>query len=170
MRYLRKKYPILGPDGNTNLQPMMLFNNSNFFADVIQIPKDITEVKFIRYYKDYSADRNGRGLIMVYTTGINGRNKDIGVAKIKKSLISGYHVVKDFHQVKYEGEVQVDYDDRQTLYWNPDLDLKAGEEKTISFFNSGINTSFTVRVKGVSRSGKTIDIVKHFQEAHENLE
>ena len=168
MRHLRRKYPELGPDGVSNLQPMMLFNNATMAGGNVQIPADITEVSYIRYYKNYPFDNKGLGLIMVYTTGINYRNKDIGISKIKKLLVPGYHVLEEFHQAKYEGEVLVDYDDRQTLYWNPDLAMKGGEPMTISFYNSGRNSSFNIRVQGVSKSGKIIDMVKHIQEFEED--
>src|SRR5690606_1554310 len=117
------------------------------------LPRDVTEIVFVRVYEKYIQNPSGRGDIMYYTSGVNARNKDIGVAKIKLAKVAGYSSFYDFYHKKYNGENLPDYDDRQTLYWNPDVQLSGRVRFPITFYNNTLSDSYTVTVQGLSSSG-----------------
>jgi|GEM_PF-1301073 len=119
------------------------------------LPRDVSEIVFARVYEKYTEDPSGRGIIMYYTSGVNARNKDIGVAKIALSKVAGYNGFHDFHHKNYNEENLPDYDDRQTLYWNPDVQLSGRVTFPITFYNNTLSDSYAITVQGLSSSGRT---------------
>jgi len=142
----------------------MINENAKFVNNYNYKNIHASEVAYIRYYKNYPLDKFKNGAIMVYTTGVYGRNKDMGVSKIQRSRTPGYSAFSDYHAPNYSLTTPADYDDRQTLYWNPDLAVQAGESTPIEFYNNSISKSFYITIKGVSRSGKKIQFSKHINE------
>lgn len=69
--------------------------------------------------------------------------------------VPGYSGFLDFHHRDYNADGLPEYDDRQTLYWNPDIQLKAGVKVPVSFYNNSMPNSFTITIQGMSTIGRT---------------
>lgn len=161
--YLKNKYPII-----RGLGPLILANNIHDRDKTWtggDMPLDVTEIVFARVYEKYIQHPSGGGAIMYYTSGVNARNKDIGVAKISLSNVAGYSGFHDFHHKKYNRDSLPAYDDRQTLYWNPDVQIKGNVKFPVRFHNNTLSDSYIITVQGVSRTGRTIRFSKRVTKA-----
>lgn len=156
--YLKNKYPLIRRYGGMILANNVHARDKSWIGG--DMPLDVTEIVFVRVYEKYIQNPSGGGAIMYYTSGVNARNKDIGVAKIALSKVPGYSVFHDFHHKKYDGGNLPEYDDRQTLYWNPDIQLTGRVRFPVAFFNNTLSDAYTVTVQGMSGSGKTIRFSK----------
>ena len=150
--YLYHKYPKL-----RSLEAEFLANNlHNYQMDNEKLPKDVTEIEYIRVYEKYIFNKVGGGAIMFYTTGVYGRNKDIGVSKIHIKKIPGYSKFLDYYSPDYSSVNKPKYDDRLTLFWQPDHGLKKNEKTSFKFFNNSLSKSYFIHLNMISESGSFI--------------
>ena len=71
-------------------------------------------------------------------------------------ILKGFAGEDDFYHPNYAGrkpaaEGVKDY--RRTLYWNPDLQLDADGQATVSFYNNGKETYIEVSAEGQGNDG-----------------
>jgi len=74
----------------------------------------------------------------------------------------GYQPTRNFHHRQYDESTRVDgSDQRSTLYWNPDLTVDKQGHATFEFWSNDIhNTTYSIRVEGISADGKLLDNVQ----------
>lgn len=69
-------------------------------------------------------------------------------------ILSGFAECDAFYSPDYSNKPLPDAKDyRRTLYWNPDIRLKPGEKKTITFYNNSKKTKLSVDAEGLSLDG-----------------
>ena len=155
--YLFHKYPKL-----RSLEAEYLVNNLHNYQGG-QLPIDVSEIKYIRFYEKYIHNRTGGGAIMFYTTGIDARNKDIGTAKIRIQKIAGYSGFLDFRMPDYIAHNKPRYDDRLTLFWTADQSLKGGKEARFKFFNNSLSESYYIHLNLISEGGAFLSYQKKIE-------
>ena len=70
-------------------------------------------------------------------------------------LLDGFAVCDTFYSPDYSKQPLPDVKDyRRTLYWNPNITLKPGETKTISFYNNSKTTILSYEAEGITKDGK----------------
>lgn len=80
-------------------------------------------------------------------------------ADFVKIVPLGYHQVKKFYQPKYEVETERENpepDERQTLYWSPDIRLKQGKEEKVFFYRSDTPGPYRLILEGITPRGKIV--------------
>lgn len=88
---------------------------------------------------------------------ITTRTDNFSALKNKQLLsILGYQRPMDFYNPRFN--VPDDYSLRQTVYWNPSVDIVNGKA-SIQFMPNG-SSEYRIKVEGVSKDGKIIDILK----------
>lgn len=93
------------------------------------------------------------------------RIKNIGTAKISLSKVGGYSGFHDFPHKQYHRDNLPAFDDRQTLYWNPDVQIKGNVKFPVSFHNNTLSDSYIITIQGMSRTGRTIQFSKKITKA-----
>ena len=69
-------------------------------------------------------------------------------------ILSGFAECDAFYSPDYSNKPLPDTKDyRRTLYWNPDIRLKPGEKKTITFYNNSKKTRLSVDAEGLGQDG-----------------
>ncbi len=78
--------------------------------------------------------------------------------------IQVYYRARQFYTPKYENQqnVNVRTDFRNTIYWNPNVEVGYSGKKTIEFFTSDDITSFRTTIEGLSNDGSIGRIEKNF--------
>ena len=65
-----------------------------------------------------------------------------------------YDESKTFNYIPKEDKTIPDF--RNTLYWNPEIILKNGEEKKIEFYTSDDNSWYELVIKGFTNTGQEV--------------
>lgn len=69
-------------------------------------------------------------------------------------ILSGFAECDAFYSPDYSNKPLPNTKDyRRTLYWNPDIRLKPGEKKTITFYNNSKKTKISVDAEGLGQDG-----------------
>lgn len=78
--------------------------------------------------------------------------------------IQVYHRARQFYAPKYDNQqnVEVRTDFRNTIYWNPNVEVGYSGKKTIEFFTSDDITSFRTTIEGLSNDGSIGRTEKNF--------
>ena len=72
-------------------------------------------------------------------------------------LLDGFAVCDTFYSPDYSKQPLPEVKDyRRTLYWNPNITLKPGETKTISFYNNSKTTILSYEAEGITKDGKLL--------------
>lgn len=74
-----------------------------------------------------------------------------------------YYRARQFYAPKYENQekVEVRTDFRNTIYWNPNVEIGYSGKKTIEFYTSDDITSFRTTVEGISNDGSVGRVEKN---------
>ena len=75
-----------------------------------------------------------------------------------------FNKAKEFYSPKKSsefGELGIP-DDRTTIYWNPNLQLRAGEAHKIKLMSSAIKANYNIVVQGISDSGNILYGISSF--------
>lgn len=92
--------------------------------------------------------RNQRAKKMMF----HEAEEDIVIHEPSQNL---YYRARQFYAPVYEQQAPVETrsDFRNTIYWNPDIEIGYSGKKTIEFFTSDNISSFRATVEGISRNG-----------------
>lgn len=83
-----------------------------------------------------------------------GENMERQTYRDRYIILSGFAECDAFYSPDYSKKPLPETKDyRRTLYWNPDIRLKPGEKKTITFYNNGKNTKLSVDAEGLGQDG-----------------
>jgi len=89
-------------------------------------------------------------------------NSQEGLGTIKQ-LTRGYDLAREFYHPKYEASEisSIAYDNRTTLYWNPNLQIDKDGIATVKFYNSDSTQKFLIRAEGIANGTpvSTIEII-----------
>ena len=102
----------------------------------------------------------GNGAIAVYTRkgGDESYDSDDG---LPSNTVSGYSVIRQFYSPDYLMKTEDKKDLRTTLYWNPEVITKPGQEKVLlTWYNNDISTAFRVVIEGMTEDGRLVHVVK----------
>ena len=126
------------------------------------IPTDI--IDFIEVLKGPEAafygTRSSNGVIIVNTqrnSNFRTRLENYGTIQYNSK---SYHLAPDFIAPDYDNlffKSTVINDNRPTIYWNGHLYTNKNGKANVSFYTSDRNTSYTVKIKGVTVTGELID-------------
>jgi hypothetical protein len=126
------------------------------------IPTDI--IDFIEVLKGPEAafygTRSSNGVIIVNTqrnSNFRTRLENYGTIQYNSK---SYHLAPDFIAPDYENSFfksTVINDNRPTIYWNGHLYTNKNGKANVSFYTADRNTSYTVKIKGVTVTGELID-------------
>jgi hypothetical protein len=78
-------------------------------------------------------------------------------------------LIRQFEEVKYSKQVANKSrlpDLRSLLYWKPLLELKKGNETTISFYTSDLVGDFVMVLKGIDENGNLVNQTHSFSVIH----
>jgi len=91
--------------------------------------------------------------LSTYTSDLAGFQLD---PRCKILDYEGVQVQREFYSPKYSIKNNSDRrlpDQRQLLYWNPNINLKADELTTLDIYTSDVEGKFTIVVEGISNNG-----------------
>ena len=95
------------------------------------------------------------GVISVITrTGDRMDEKKEVAESTSSTILSGYDMPRVFYSPKHNTSSPSYVPDlRTTLYWNPDINLSAGEDVLLDYYNSDSASRIRVTVEGITSSG-----------------
>jgi hypothetical protein len=109
-------------------------------------------------YESYHRNPSGGGTIMIYAD-LDGRNM-YGGQVVTLHKVAGYMFPLTFYSPNYDTalkKINTPYDDRLTLYWNPNINLDtANSSIDLQFHNNSNAKGFHVVINGMSDSGKLV--------------
>jgi hypothetical protein len=112
-------------------------------------PNDVERIEVLKGSStSMFGSRGSNGVIAVYTE----RGHFIPRALEFKKW--GYYKAREFYAPKYETENNITTpDQRETLYWNPQLETDENGEANVSFYNSDKKSDFNVTLTGLNKEG-----------------
>ncbi|GHB35567.1 TonB-dependent receptor [Mongoliitalea lutea] len=157
---------IRGPGSVTGgTEPLFLLDNTPVdMQTLMQVnPRD---VKAIDIFKDPAraaifGSQGANGAIAVYTRSGFEAPTGNSVGSLM-SNIKGYATPREFYQPKYDKITPetATSDQRKTIYWNPNLELKAGLKSEIKFFNTDLARRHLLIIEGMDANGRLIRFEK----------
>ena len=127
-------------------------------ADMISgIPvSDVAYIKVIRPPFMGGAGGGGSGAIAIYTRRGSDQKSEPGKG-LSNNTVTGYTGIRQFYSPNYEtiNPENEKKDLRTTLYWNPEVITKPGENKVLlKFFNNDVSGAFRVVIEGMTKDGR----------------
>jgi hypothetical protein len=158
--------------GFKTMEPLVLIDNvvvndmTGGPADQIELlhPSQIERVEVTKFGGGaaYGA-RGGNGVIAIFTsrgstgpspTGLTDFDKSLGVPlSVKRFSVGSAFRSPDYSTSSRDGST---FDNRSTIYWNPDLSLDGKEPTTFSFYAADLTTDYYIVVEGVDASGAPV--------------
>jgi hypothetical protein len=139
---------ISGSTGFSNYPPLILLDNIQVHDDqLLKLPLDKIEKVQVIENGYMAGNMKYSGLISVYS-----KNKDMaGMDRNKNSMSFTFDLFSDANAGFSFNETSVNSripDRLNLLYWNPDLQLSAGQKSTISFYTPDNKGDYVVYVLG----------------------
>jgi hypothetical protein len=127
-------------------------------ADMISgIPvSDIAYIKVIRPPFMGGSGGGSNGAIAIYTRRGSDQKSEPGKG-LSNNTVTGYTEIRQFYSPNYEtiNPENEKKDLRTTLYWNPEVITKPGENKVLlKFFNNDVSGAFRVVIEGMTKDGR----------------
>jgi hypothetical protein len=93
------------------------------------------------------------------------KNNDLGYIDLPSSgLLVNYRMLDLHNDTTQLGILDPRMPDvRNTLYWNPELELKPGESQRISFRTADIKGNYEILIRGIDSSGKYVEHMMPFR-------
>ena len=138
-------------DGSTAWQVMSMIR-----------PEDIQQIDIIRGMKCAGYFGGKQDAIVAITLKSGGTGASWDPVNITHILPLGYQKKAEFYAPKFEikeRERMNDRDLRTTIHWQPDIVFKEGKAEVI-FYTSGIPTTYSIVVEGVTEEGYILREVK----------
>lgn len=144
--------------------------DGGFIADQLAAinPTSIERIEVITKANPAFGVRGTNGVIAVYTNG-SGKLQQLGKdkvlsKKVQSLVVSGYSPAMKFVAPRYDAPNENGADYRSTLYWNPNLELRAANGSGhFDFFAADLPTWYRIVVEGVTQNGETIHAEKFVQ-------
>jgi hypothetical protein len=118
--------------------------------------------------KYFMGDQSFDGIVSLITY-----NGDLGGFELDQQTIvvdyQGLSLIRQFEEVKYNKQVADKGrlpDLRSLLYWKPRIELKKGNETTISFYTSDLVGDFVMVLKGIDENGNLVNQNHSFSVIH----
>ncbi|MEO7960992.1 MAG: hypothetical protein ABIR19_05575 [Ginsengibacter sp.] len=120
----------------------------------------LTDVAFIKVmrppFMGGAGGGGASGAIAIYTRRGDDVKPEPGKG-LPNSTITGYNPIREFYSPNY-GTISPD-DDKQdlrtTLYWNPNVLLSPGQNKSVlTFYNTDVTKGFRVIIEGITKDGR----------------
>jgi hypothetical protein len=127
-------------------------------ADMISgIPvSDVAYIKVIRPPFMGGSGGGSNGAIAIYTRRGSDQKSEPGKG-LSNNTVTGYTEIRQFYSPNYEtfNPENEKKDLRTTLYWNPEVITKPGENKVLlKFFNNDVSGAFRVVIEGMTKDGR----------------
>ncbi len=125
-------------------------------------PEDIQQIDIIRGMKCAGYFGGKQDAIVAITLKSGGTGASWDPVNITHILPLGYQKKADFYVPKYEiedGKRMNDQDLRTTIHWIPDVVFKGGKAEVV-FYTSGITTTYSIVLGGVTEEGYILREVK----------
>ena len=125
-------------------------------------PEDIQQIDIIRGMKCAGYFGGKQDAIVAITLKSGGTGASWDPVNITHILPLGYQKKADFYVPKYEiedGKRMNDQDLRTTIHWQPDIVFKEGKAEVV-FYTSGIPTTYSIVLEGVTEEGYILREVK----------
>ena len=138
-------------DGSTAWQVMSMIR-----------PEDIQQIDIIRGMKCAGYFGGKQDAIVAITLKSGGTGASWDPVNITHILPLGYQKKAEFYAPKFEikeRERMNDRDLRTTIHWQPDIVFKEGKAEVV-FYTSGIPTTYSIVVEGVTEEGYILREVK----------
>lgn len=120
-------------------------------------PNDIDRVEIVSRTVSMLGDQGRNGVIAVYLKeGVNTQSVPTLTSSVSNFVIQGFEPPRNFYQMAYDGNEEVEQDLRKTLYWNGNLVTDESGEAVLSFFTNDSGGPMTVEIRGLSLDGKPI--------------
>jgi hypothetical protein len=97
----------------------------------------------------------GNGVIAIYTRRFGNTTDPASIAtQTQRVLLRGYQAPPQFYMPDYETKKPSEPDNRQTLYWNPELILLPNQpDPPIRFYTSDIPGTYIIQLQGMTGKG-----------------
>ena len=150
----RVKTIIISINGNAEVAEGF---NGNPYLTLNSIPID--QIEYVTVASHPPPPATWEYFITVKTKTSNSQE---GLGTIKQ-LTRGYDLAREFYHPKYEASEisSIAYDNRTTLYWNPNLQIDKDGIATVKFYNSDSTQKFLIRAEGIANGTpvSTIEII-----------
>ncbi|MCO6496990.1 MAG: hypothetical protein J5I50_04945 [Chitinophagaceae bacterium] len=102
------------------------------------------------------------GAIAIYTRRGDDEKAAAPGVGLPKNTVIGYTMIRKFFSPDYLlGGDEDSRDVRTTLYWNPEVVMKDGQNRVkLTFYNNDISESFRIVIEGMTKSGQMAHVVK----------
>ena len=118
--------------------------------------------------KYFMGDQSFDGIVSLITY-----NGDLGGFELDQQTIvvdyQGLSLIRQFEEIKYSKQVTNKSrlpDLRSLLFWKPLLELKKGNETTLSFYTSDLVGDFVMVLKGIDENGNLVNQTHSFSVIH----
>lgn len=138
-------------DGSTAWQVMSMIR-----------PEDIQQIDIIRGMKCAGYFGGKQDAIVAITLKSGSAGASWNPVNITHILPLGYQKKAEFYAPKYEikdGKRMNEQDLRTTIHWQPDIVFKEGKAEVV-FYTSGIPTTYSIVIEGVTEEGYILREVK----------
>lgn len=138
--------------------PAIYLDEMQSSADMISgIPvSDVAYIKVIRPPFMGGSGGGSNGAIAIYTRRGSDQKPEPGKG-LSNNTVTGYTEIRQFYSPNYEtiNPENEKKDLRTTLYWNPEVITKPGENKVLlKFFNNDVSSAFRVVIEGMTKDGR----------------
>jgi hypothetical protein len=136
-----------------------LFIDGVYFENIKSLlkldPKDCLGIEVIRK-PVMLRNRNYEGLIAIFTKDYNLNGVDLPSNSTRIEYKISDKSLEFLSKPTIEKEMP---DFRNTLYWNPEIALKKGEETEVEFYTGDDNSWYKIEIKGITDTG--IEVSEH---------
>ena len=146
-----------GKKDKAERQPDVLAANVNFaVADVTKVKGETKEANLnLKEVAAKANDNRNERFRMEDTVAEKGKQKNINGLAEQQMAASVYYRARQFAAPVYDKQETVENrtDFRNTIYWNPNVEVDRTGTKTVEFYASDDITSFRTTVEGIASDG-----------------
>ncbi|MEO6135948.1 MAG: hypothetical protein ABIP35_12390 [Ginsengibacter sp.] len=142
--------------------PQFFIDESPATTDLISSisVSDVAYIKVLRPPFIGAVGGGANGAISIYTKRGDDVESKPGEG-LANNTVTGYTAIRQFYSPNYTVEIRDDKKDlRTTLYWNPEVLTRPGNNSVIlSFYNNDVSNGFRVIIEGMTKDGR----LAHYQ-------
>lgn len=160
MRYLSNRTPM-----QIYLDGMPI--ESDFLQSIV--PQNVESIEVLSNISNtaiYGSRGVGGVLIINSKRGANAFNANDPAPGIATTLLKGFTLVRNFYQPNYDNPSEIPsnfVDNRNTIFWKPDLVSTEDGTLEISYFNAAVPAHYRMVIEGMSLSGKYVRKVFEYE-------
>jgi hypothetical protein len=151
-----KKQEFVAKASNKKVKEVMPLDNARRLAKPEPLEEKRKEMPVVQakiMAKDDRAEKFMEDEVVVEPEMANRMGR--GRAKVQQPLIQVYYRAKEFAAPVYDKQENVETrtDFRNTIYWNPNIEIDKTGKKTVEFYASDDVTSYRTTIEGVATDG-----------------